>query len=146
MKKLITLFALAFVVVVSAQEKDSKTNRQKHKRNKMEIFETLNLTEQQKSEIKVLFDEQRAEYKARKQNLASKTENKAELNTRKKTEFTEAERAEFKTKKEAKRKATDAKLQTILTKEQFEKYVSERKKRHAEMRQKRATFQKNATK
>ncbi len=126
MKKSITIAVLTLMISVSAQEK--KADRMDHHRSKdkMEMFSNLNLTEKQKSEIKALWDEKREDRKELRSDLkSSKTE---------KREFTDAEKAEFKAKKEANRKEMDAKLQTILTPEQYKQFVAEREKRHEEMK------------
>lgn len=122
MKKLIAIAVLTLTISVSAQEKKADQMDHHRSKDKMEMFSNLNLTEKQKSEIKALWDEKKEDHQALK---ASKADKK---------EFTEAEKAEFKAKKEANRKEMDAKLQTILTPEQYKQYVSEREKRHQDMK------------
>lgn len=126
MKKFVALTALTLMISVSAQEKNVDRMERHHAKDKMEMFANLNLTEKQKSEIKDLWDEKREDRKELRSDLKSaKTE---------KREFTDAEKAEFKAKKEANRKEMDAKLQTILTPEQYKQFVVEREKRHEEMK------------
>ena len=124
MKKFIAITALTLAISVSAQEKNSDQMDNHRSKDKMEMYSNLNLTEKQKSEIKALWDEKKEDHRAIKSDLKS---SKAD-----KKEFTEAEKAEFKAKKEANRKEMDAKLQTILTPEQYKQFVSERAKRHEE--------------
>ena len=124
MKKFIAITALTLAIGVSAQEKNFDQKDKYRSKDKMEMFSNLNLTEKQKSEIKALWDEKKEDHQDLKKDFKS---SKAD-----KKEFTEAEKAEFKAKKEANRKEMDAKLQTILTPEQYKQFVSERAKRHEE--------------
>ena len=126
MKKIIAVVVFTLAISVSAQEKNSDRMETQRFKDKMEIFANLNLTEKQKSEIKALWKEKKEDNQALKSNFTS---SKAD-----KKQFTEAEKAEFKAKKEANRKEMDTKLQTILTTEQYNLLVSERAKRHEEMK------------
>ncbi len=117
MKKFITLSALALVISVSAQEKkpDRMGGNPEHK---MEMFDNLNLTDQQKADIKALYQEKKDDH----QSLNAEHKDRKALS--------DAEKAEFKAKKEAQRNEFDAKLQKILTPEQYKQFTAERAKRH----------------
>ena len=128
MKKFITLTSLTLVIAVSAQEKTEKEDRPKPPRDKMEMFENLNLTEKQKVEIKTLFEENKEDRQAMRHekgnSLKSETGKRA---------LTDEEKKEFKAKKDAHRQEMDAKLKTILTADQYKQFTIEREKRHEEM-------------
>lgn len=143
MKKIITICAVALVVGVSAQEK--KMDRKNASIDRMEIFENLNLTEQQKTEIRALFESEKAEYKNKREKSSFTAKEQKVKTDRKKREFSEAEKAEFKAKRDAKFKERDAKIQSILTAEQYKAFLAEREKRQAEkqLRKKSSDFKRS---
>ncbi|NLN31978.1 MAG: hypothetical protein GX159_00085 [Flavobacteriaceae bacterium] len=143
MKKIITICAVALVVGVSAQEK--KMDRKNASIDRMEIFENLNLTEQQKTEIRALFESEKAEYKNKREKSSFTAKEQKVKTDRKKREFSEAEKAEFKAKRDAKFKERDAKIQSILTAEQYKEFLAEREKRQAEkqLRKKSSDFKRS---
>ncbi len=119
MKKFITLTALVLFISISAQVKNQDGMNRRPAKDKMEKFEKLNLTDQQKVQIKALFDEKKADHA-----------DKPSLTATKKAELSEAEKAEFKAKKEANRQEFDAKIQKILSEEQYKQYKAEREMHH----------------
>lgn len=137
MKKIITICAVALVVGVSAQEK--KMDRKNASKDRMEIFENLNLTEQQKTEIRALFESEKAEYKNKREKSSFTAKEQKVKTDRKKREFSDAEKAEFKAKREAKFKEREAQLQSILTPEQYKEFLAEREKRKAEKQLKKTS-------
>lgn len=137
MKKIITICAVALVVGVSAQEK--KLDRKNASKDRMEIFENLNLTEQQKTEIRALFESEKAEYKNKREKSSFTAKEQKVKTDRKKREFSDAEKAEFKAKREAKFKEREAQLQSILTPEQYKEFLAEREKRKAEKQLKKTS-------
>ena len=143
MKKIITICAVALVVGVSAQEK--KKDRKNASIDRMEIFENLNLTEQQKTEIRALFESEKAEYKNKREKSSFTAKEQKVKTDRKKREFSEAEKAEFKAKRDSKFKERDAKIQSILTAEQYKEFLAEREKRQAEkqLRKKSSDFKRS---
>ena len=143
MKKIITICAVALVVGVSAQEK--KMDRKNASIDRLEIFENLNLTEQQKTEIRALFESEKAEYKNKREKSSFTAKEQKVKTDRKKREFSEAEKAEFKAKRDAKFKERDAKIQSILTAEQYKEFLAEREKRQAEkqLRKKSSDFKRS---
>ncbi|MBA5628586.1 hypothetical protein [Moheibacter lacus] len=128
MKKSITLTALTLVIAVSAQEKTEKEDRPKPPRDKMEMFENLNLTEKQKVEIQTMFEENKEDRQA----MRNEKGNSLKSETGKRA-LTDEEKKEFKAKKDAHRQEMDAKLKTILTADQYKQFTIEREKRHEEM-------------
>lgn len=135
-KKLITAIVLLVSISSFAQDKnqsDKKSDRPRKERQTPEersqnqlakLTVELSLNAQQQEQIKPILDEQNAKFEAMRANRSNNSKR-----------MTAEEREALKKERQENKKTTDAKLQAILTPEQFKKWTEAEEAKKAKMRE-----------
>jgi Spy/CpxP family protein refolding chaperone len=127
------------MALFAQENKEQPKNHRFSKSHTMDMFEGLDLSEKQKTEIKNLFEKMKPNthknYDSKKHQSISEKPNNDQIQKfdRVKKEWTEEDKAKLIAHREERKKKFDAEIQKILTTEQFKKLEENRAKHFEEM-------------